>query len=70
MMSEDGLGVEHVAKNDRSIYLSVVSVLVELVELLISILTNVWWRTQIRQKNNYRCISYLVVQDQLTFGGQ
>ena len=50
MMSKDGLGVEHVAKNDRSIYLSVVSVLVELVELLISILTNIWWRTQIRQK--------------------
>ena len=50
MMAEDGLGVEHVAKNDRSIYLSVVSVLVELVELLISILTNIWWRTQIRQK--------------------
>ena len=50
MMSEDGLGVEHVAKNDRSIYLSVVSVLVELVELLISILTNIWWMTQIRQK--------------------
>jgi len=40
-----------------------------LVELLISKLTNIW-RTQIREKNNYWCISYLVFQDKLTFGGQ